>query len=196
MCGWGVFLMFKDLGGMRLAGSQRGVTLVELMVAMLLLVMVTSMLYSVLNVGIKFSQKGEARLAVIERERSFLNLLHRQIHGVWYDKPRKKLMIDVQGNLLKMVTTAPLIERHAGLVMAVYLYDSGDRVIYYTEKLDYYNDDYNDSYSPSPEEMVVLLSDVDEIGWQYDQAEGEVAVSYLGQNFEILPRSWRPVEES
>ena len=181
--------MFIDLGEIKLAGAQKGVTLVELMVAMLLLVMVTSMLYSVLNVGIKFSQKGEKRLAVIGLERSFLDLLHRQVHGVWYDQRQKKLMIEAKRNLLKMVTTSPLMERDAGLVLAVYLYDPGDGVLYYTEKLDFFNVDYDDGYSPSPAEMIVLLRDIDEIDWQYDETDDVLAVSYLGQDYEILPRS-------
>ncbi|MCK4838779.1 MAG: prepilin-type N-terminal cleavage/methylation domain-containing protein [Desulfobulbaceae bacterium] len=184
-------MMLTDFDRINLAGSQKGVTLIELMVAMLLLVMVTSMLYSVLNVGIKFSQKGEDRLAVIGLERSFLDLLHRQVHGVWYDQRQKKLMIVVEENLLKMVTTSPLVERNAGLVLAVYLYDPGEEVLYYTEKLDFYNIDYDENYSPDPAEMIVLLRDIDEIDWQYDDTEGVLAVSYLGQEYELLPRSWQ-----
>jgi prepilin-type N-terminal cleavage/methylation domain-containing protein len=180
-----------DLDEIKLAGAQRGVTLVELMVAMLLLVMVTAMLYSVLNVGIKFSQKGEDRLAVIGLERSFLDLLHRQVHGVWYDQRQKKLLIDAKSNLLKMVTTSPLVERDAGLVLAVYLYDSAEGVLYYTEKLDFFNVDYDEGYSPAPAEMIVLLRDIDEIDWQYDETDGVLAVSYLGRDYEMLPRSWQ-----
>lgn len=180
----------------RPTGSQKGVTLIELMVAMLLLAMVTAMLYSSLNLGIKFSQKGEKRLADIEIERSFLNLLHRQVHGAFYDKGQEKVMIEVRRNLLKVVTTTPLMERHAGLVMAIYLYDSGDRVIYYSEKLDFFNIDYGENYSPSPQEMVVLVRDVDDIEWQYDETEARLVLSYLGHDYEITPRAGVPGEES
>lgn len=181
---------------MRLARSQEGVTLIELMVAMLLLVMVTAMLYSVLNVGIKFSQKGEERLTLLGSERAFLDLLHRQIQGASYDQSQKKQMIVATRNLLKVVTTAPLVERYAGQVLAVYLYDPGGRVLYYTEKLDFYNIDYDENYSPVPREMVVLLRDVDKIDWQYDKTDGMVAVSYLGRDYEISPRSWQVGGES
>ncbi|MEN8134911.1 MAG: prepilin-type N-terminal cleavage/methylation domain-containing protein [Thermodesulfobacteriota bacterium] len=187
--------MLTDFYGIRVAGSQKGVTLIELMVAMLLLVMVTAMLYSVLNVGIRFSQKGEERLAVIGLERSFLDLLHRQVHGVWYDQSQKKLLIDVERNLLKMVTTSPMVERDGGLVLAVYLYDPGDGVLYYTEKLDFYNVDYDESYAPAPDEMIVLLRDINEIDWQYDEAEGLLELSYLGQDYELLPRAWQSEDE-
>ncbi len=188
-------MMSTDFDRINLAGSQKGVSLIELMVAMLLLVMVTSMLYSVLNVGIKFSQKGEERLAVIGLERSFLDLLHRQVHGVWYDRRQKKVMITANKNLLKMVTTSPLVERNAGLVLAVYLYDPGEEVLYYTEKLDFFNIDYDENYSPDPSEMIVMLRDIDQIDWQYAETDGVLAVSYLGQDYEILPRAWRPEGE-
>ena len=172
--------------------SQKGVTLIELLVAMLLLVMVTSMLYSVLNVGIKFSRKGEDRLAGLELERSFLEVLHSQVHGVWYDKLKKKVMIDAERDLLKLVTTSPLMAHDAGLVMAIYWYDSADSVLYYTEKLDFFNVDYDENYSPSADNMIVLLRDVDDLDWQYDEAEGFLAVNYLGKDYEMSPRVWHP----
>lgn len=189
----GGFLDMFNLGEVKLAGAQRGVTLVELMVAMLLLVMVTAMLYSMLNVGIKFSQKGENRLALIGLERSFLNVLHRQVHGAWYDQRQKKLLLDAKRNLLKIVTTSPLLERDGGLVLAVYLYDPGNGVLYYTEKLDFFNVAYDEGYAPAPAEMIVLLRDIEEggIDWQYDEADGVLAVSYLGRDYEMLPRSWQ-----
>lgn len=185
-----------DSGAIKSTRAQKGVTLIELLVAMLLLAMVSSMLYSVLNVSINFSKKGAQRLAVIGLERSLLDLLHRQVHGVWYDLRQKKLLIDGQRNLLKMVTTAPLLERDAGLVLAVYLYDPGDEVLYYTEKLDFFNVDYDEGYSPAPAEMTVLLRDIKEIDWQYDEADGVLVVSYLGQDYEISPRAWLAAGES
>jgi prepilin-type N-terminal cleavage/methylation domain-containing protein len=180
--------MLTDPAEIRWAGAQKGVTLIELLVAMLLLVMVTAMLYSVLNVGIKFSRKGEARLAVLGLERSFLRLLDRQVHGVWYDTRQKKPLIAVDRHLLKMVTSSPLIEHGAGLVLALYLYDPGDRVLYYAEKLDFFNVDYDEGYSPAPDEMLVLLREVDALDWQYSETEGELVFSYLDATHVLFPR--------
>lgn len=177
------------LGGL---GSQKGVTLIELLVAMLLLVMVTSMLYSVLNVGIKFSRKGEDRLASLELERSFLAVLHRQVYGAWHDKLKKKVIISTERDMLKMVTTSPLIGGDGGLALVVYWYDSGDRTLYYTEKPDFFNIDYQENYFPSDDEMIVLLRDVDDLDWQFDENEGLLTVSYLGKSFEMTPRAWHP----
>ena len=172
--------------------SREGVTLFELLVAMVLLVMVSSMLYSVLDVGIKFSDKGENKLDALELERSLLDLLHRQVHGARYDTRQKKLMITGDGETLKVVTSAPLIERDAGLVLAIYRYDRNDRSLYYTEKVDFYNPDYDNNYEPSLNEMTVLARDVDELEVDYDKTEGLVKVSYLGLEHEFVPRCWLP----
>lgn len=192
------FDMMNNLPKVKVVAAQKGVTLIELLVAMLMLVMVTSMLYSVLNVGIKFSRKGEGRLAALEVERSFLELLHRQVHGVWFNERgwygdrNKKVMLTVERDMLKMVTTAPLVERSPGLVLAVYWYDAGERTLYYTEKLDFFNIDYGDNYFPADEEMVVLLRDLDDPDWQFDESEGLLTVTYRGASYEMWPRVWPP----
>lgn len=171
--------------------SRQGVTLFELLVAMVLLVMVSSMLYSVLNVGIKFSGKGENRISSIEVERSLLDLLHRQIHGARYDTRQKKMTIRTDDKTMKMVTGSPLIERQAGLVLAIYRYDRHDRILYYTEKVDFYNSDYDADYEPPLAEMTVLVREVDELGFDYDDEGGLVKVSYLGLEHEFVPRCWQ-----
>ena len=111
----------------QIIGPQKGVTLFELLVAMMMLVLVSAMLYSVLNAAIKFSEKGESRIQLIEQERSFLSLLRRQVHGIRYDSIKKKLQIFAEGNLLKIVTSSSIIERDAGVVMAA-LRRSADRL--------------------------------------------------------------------
>ncbi|MFN2367844.1 MAG: prepilin-type N-terminal cleavage/methylation domain-containing protein [Desulfurivibrionaceae bacterium] len=184
--------MFNNHVEMKGGGAQKGVTLVELLVAMLLLVMVTSMLYSMLNVGIKFSRKGEERLASLEVERSLLEILHRQVHGVWYDKTEKKAMISTERDMLKLITTSPLLDHHAGLVLAVYWYDAGGRTLYYTEKPDFFNTDYGENYFPAADEMTVLLRDADDLDWQFDENEGVLTVSYQGRGHEMWPRVWPP----
>jgi prepilin-type N-terminal cleavage/methylation domain-containing protein len=175
--------------------SRQGVTLFELLVAMVLMVIVSSMLYSVLDIGIKSSDKGENSIAAIEVERSLLDLLHRQIHGARYDTKQKEMTISTDDETMKMVTGAPLIERQASLVLAIYRYDRHDRALYYTEKIDFYNPDYDEDYEPSLNEMTVLVHDVDELGFDYDEDEGLVKVSYLGLEHEFVPRCWQAKEE-
>ena len=54
--------------------GQRGITLFELLIAVVLLGMVSTMIYSVLNVGITFSAKGEKHLETLARKKNLLSL--------------------------------------------------------------------------------------------------------------------------
>lgn len=164
----------------------------ELLVAMLLLVLVSAMLYSVLNTGIGFASKGEARLARIERDRSLLELINRQIQGAWYDVLLKKVRLSVNDNYLQMVTTAPLLNRDAGVVLAVYFYDSATDTLYYTEKKDFYNPDYEKDYQPDRTEMEVLLKGVGGISWAFDNDQGMLQLTYGGMEYSLAVRCWQP----
>lgn len=172
--------------------DDRGVTLLELLVAMLILVMVSVMLYSVLNVGIGFSRKGEARARQAGREHAFLELLHRQVHGAWYDNKQKKVLIDDTKNQLALVTTAPLLNRNQGVVMAVYLYDPAADTLYYTEKKDFYNADYRESYQANRRDMLVLMKEVGGLGLVYKDDEGLLQVTCRGRQYSLTVRSWLP----
>lgn len=173
--------------------TERGVTLLELLVAMLILAMVSVMLYSVLNVAIGFSGKGEARARQAGREHAFLELLHRQVHGSWYDRKQKKVLIESLGNQLTMVTTAPLLYRDLGLVLAVYLYDPDADVLYYTEKKDFYKSEYFRNYQADPREMLVLMTEVGKLDLDYQAGEGLLKVTYRGRLHAMTVRCWRPV---
>jgi len=47
------------------SSNQAGFTLFELIIAMLLVTMVSVMIYSILNVGIKFSDKGDKKILAL-----------------------------------------------------------------------------------------------------------------------------------
>ncbi|MFN2364897.1 MAG: hypothetical protein ABR523_00350, partial [Desulfurivibrionaceae bacterium] len=91
-----------------------------------------------------------------------------------------------------LITTSPLLDHHAGLVLAVYWYDAGGRTLYYTEKPDFFNTDYGENYFPAADEMTVLLRDADDLDWQFDENEGVLTVSYQGRGHEMWPRVWPP----
>jgi len=192
-------MLFDGLAGrgnrMNLVRTQRGLTLFELMVAMVLLVMVSVMLYSVLNVGINFAKKGEGRIQYIAKERALLELLHRQVHGAWYDRRQKKLFIEGDENLLKLVTTSPLFEPDAGLILAIYVYDPDDQVLYYSEKIDFYNVDYQEDYQPSREEMTIIMTEVPDFSMIYEENKGALAVTFQGAEYEFVARCWQGEEE-
>ncbi len=103
--------------------KESGFTLLEVMVAVLLLAMVSSMIYSILNVSIKFTEKGEKQILKLEREHGLLTLLQRQITSAWYDKKQKKIPMATNDNMLRLVTRESLLYPYNRLVMAVYVYD-------------------------------------------------------------------------
>ncbi|MBU0728261.1 MAG: prepilin-type N-terminal cleavage/methylation domain-containing protein [Proteobacteria bacterium] len=179
---------FHALEKMIIAGDQ-GVTLFELMVAVLLLGMISTMIYSVLNVGITFSAKGENKILEIERKYAFLDLMHRQIHSALYNKTESRIMIAAQENILKIVTRSPMIYRQEGLVLAIYRYDPIEEDVYYTEKRDFYNADYQDEYVPDFDDMRLLLHNAGSITFAYDPATANgVQLEYLGESYDIVPR--------
>lgn len=182
------------LRGFKITASEKGVTLFELLVAMMMLALVSVMLYSVLNAAINFSEKGESRIQIVEQERSFLDLLRRQVHGIRYDPKQKKLQIFAEGDLLKMVTSTSIIERDAGMVLAIYVNDSDAGIIYYTEKVDFYNVDYEEDYQPPLDEMVVLMKEVEGLEMEYAEEDGTLKVTYAGRGHELFPRCWQDEE--
>lgn len=175
-----------------LGRDARGITLLELLVAMLILAMVSTMLYSVLNVGIGFSRKGEAKTLQLGRERALLELLHRQVQGAWYDKKQKKILLYGDENQLRLVTSAPLLHRDLGQVMAIYLYDAHDDTLYYTEKKDFYNTDYQESYQEDRKEMLVLLKGSGPLRLEYQSDKGVLGVTFRGKNYTLPIRCWMP----
>lgn len=182
----------SSLRGFRRSPGERGVTLLELLVAMLILVMVSVMLYSLLNIGIGFSRKGEARARLAGREHAFLELLHRQVHGAWYDQKQKKVLIGDTKNQLTLVTSAPLLNRDLGMVIAVYLYDPAADTLYYMEKKDFYNANYRENYQANRLEMRVLMKEVGGLDLDYKADEGLLKVTCRGRQYSMTVRGWLP----
>lgn len=170
--------------------KKQGFTLFELLVAILLLAMVSVMLYSVLNVGIKFSAQGSRRVLAMEREYGLLNLLKSQISSAVYDYKTKKLLISSADDIFRLVTRNPYIYENAGIVLAIYRYNSSEQAIYYSEKRDYYNTDYPyDKYVPDFDEMTILSRNISSFAVTYDQDTGpEVDITYEGQNYSVVPK--------
>lgn len=171
--------------------NRRGITLLELMVAMLIMALVATMLYSVLNLGINFSRKGEVRAREMGRERALLELLHRQIHGAWYDRIQKKVLIGGTGKELKMVTTAPLLYRDQGVVLAIYLYEPKEDILYYTEKIDFFNPTYfQDGFEADRKEMLALVKGVGDIQMEYKAELGQINIISHGRSYDLPVRCW------
>lgn len=168
--------------------GKQGFSLFELMVAVLLLAMVSVMIYSVLNVGIRFADKGEKRILAMDRRLGLTALLHRQVKSGWYDERKKKVIISTDTNLFRIVTRSPFLYADSGVVLAVYLFEPGDGIIYYLEKRDYYNSDYDDEYVPDIDDMFILMTDVASFSLEYDESSGVVAMEFNGREYEF--KAW------
>lgn len=170
--------------------DQAGFTIFELLIAMLLVTMVSVMIYSILNVGIKFSTKGDDKILAIERQYGFLNLLKRQVSSALLsgEKP-PKLLIYADDSIFRIVTRSPFIYRSAGVVLAIYRYDSGAQTVYYSEKRDYYNIDYDEEYVPDFDDMIELARNEESFSITYEEALGpEVLLEYRGEEYVFLPK--------
>lgn len=177
----------------RVAGRNRrfrgGFTILELLVAVTLLAIICSMIYSALNVSIRFLDKGEKKMLSLAREHGFLSLINRQVRNAWYDPYKVKIIISARTNLLRLVTRSPLLYPRSGLVLVYYRYDPAADKLYYMEKIDYYNADYDD-YLPPLEDMVVLLKNSGNVGFSYDIRKSEgVVVSHQRREYEFIPGS-------
>jgi len=109
------------------------------------------------------------------------------VHGGWYDERQKKVIVSAEENVLRIVTTAPLLYPEAGVVAAFYRFDSNEEALYYQEKRDFFNIDYDDQYQPDFEDMHLLLEDAGPLEFGYDEDSNVVQVTFMGEEYEFLP---------
>ncbi|MBU0908859.1 MAG: prepilin-type N-terminal cleavage/methylation domain-containing protein [Proteobacteria bacterium] len=172
--------------------KQKGFTLFEVMVAVLMLAMVSTMIYSILNVSIRFAEKGDKSILLLEREQGLIGILLRQIKNGWYDEQKKEVAIAADDTMLRITTRAPLLYPLAGVVIAVYRYDPDSATLYYLEKKDFYNIDYGEDYVPAFEDMQVLVENCRPLSFSYEENSSSVTVVYDGKEFNFTP--WCQVE--
>jgi prepilin-type N-terminal cleavage/methylation domain-containing protein len=173
--------------------AARGFTLLELLLAVLLVGMISTMVYSVLNVGVGLTDRGEERILFLGRQQGLLNLLHAQIRAAAYDKTLRGPDILAEGDMLRLLTRQPLDHDFTGLVLAFYRYDHGDRTLYYTEKRDYYNIDYQNDFRPDFVDMRPLLrlapsGGPDAMAFAYDDETFTVTLDYLEKEYIFSPK--------
>ena len=168
--------------------NTAGFTLLELLIAVLLLTMISVMIYSVLNVGIKFSHKGETRLLSLAKEQGFLALLHEQISSAVYDRQKRKVVISADDDMLRIVTKRSLIFHDVDLVLAIYRFNAAEQTVFYTEKKDFYNPDFDTDYLPDFDEMLAIISTEKDFLLEYDSESGQVTVEYENGQYTFTPR--------
>ena len=169
-------------------GRPPGFTLLELLVAVLLLAMISTMIYSALRESINFSARGEARLQELARRQGLLELLGRQVREAWFDARQRRIQVTQEHDMLQIYTRFSLLHRDAGLVLAIYRYDQATATIYYLEKLDFYNAGYRADFVPPLAEMQVLARLSTPFAFAYDPRTDLVTVSLGQASYEFLPR--------
>jgi len=148
------------------------------------------MIYSVLHVGIAFSHKGETRMLSLAREQGFLSLLHQQVNSVLYDQQHRKVEISTDNESLRLITKRPLMYRDVDVVLAIYRFNASDRTVYYLEKKDFYNLDFDEDYLPDFDEMLALISTENDFLLEYDPDNGGVTVEFENSSYTFTPRCW------
>ncbi len=167
-------------------------SLVELIVSVLLLTMITGMVYSVLNVGIKFSKKGETQLQAIEREHGFINLINAQVNSALYDRVKKTISISSEDDVLRISTRHPLLYHDTKVVLALYRFNSSDQAVYYMEKKDFYNEEYDEEYIPDFDEMIFLMETQSDFVMEYDDETEEVLITFEEGEYVFTPKCSSP----
>ena len=175
--------------------NQEGVTLFELLVAVLLLALVSTMIYSVLSAGINFNAKGEEKLQLIAQEQGLVSLLRRQVRGAIYDMQQRRPKITATPETLQIITTQPFFAGESVTVFVVYRYNEADSSLYYLEKKDFYNSDYNEDFLPDLDEMTRIMTTRLPLTLGYEQEAGQVTLQYNDRKYLFSPRC-RPAADN
>lgn len=176
----------NKMGYPKIMGNRNGLSLLEVMVALLLLAITTSMIYSMLNRSIFFADKGESKTAAIEEQYALVSLLQRQVQSGWYDPRTKKVVIAGEENFLRLATAIPFQARPGQVVMAFYRYNPEEKTLYYLEKKDFYNADYAELV-PDYSEMTALLTTTRALNLGYDEEGTTVTLDFGGHTYEFQP---------
>ncbi len=166
--------------------TRDGLSLLEVMVALLLLTIASTMIYSMLNRSIFFTNRGEGKTQEIAEQYALVSLIQRQVQGGWFDPRTKKVVISGERDLLRLATTMPFQARSGQVVMAFYRYNPEEGTLYYLERKDFHNPDYTDMV-PNYDEMTALVTASAGLSLEFDQENNSVALSYGGQNYEFRP---------
>jgi hypothetical protein len=89
-----------------------------------------------------------------------------------------------------LTTNRPLLSRGMDIVLAVYRYDAGEQTVYYTEKVDFYNPDYDEDYLPDLDEMLAIITTAGDFRMEYDEETGEVFVVYEEAEYIFKPKCY------
>ncbi len=165
-----------------------GFSLLELLVAMVILAIMSAMVYSVLHSGLRFADRGSARILETERESAFLMLLAEQMRSAYFDPEQQQVAMAAEPDMLRLVTRRPLLNLDSPMVLAFYLYEPEKKTISYAEKIDYYNPDYDETYRPPMEETTLLFTSRRHLFITPGDEAGSVTITLGGEEFTLRAR--------
>lgn len=163
-----------------------GLSLLEVMVALLLLTIAAAMIASMLDRSLFFADRGEGKSREIEEHYALVALLQRQVQAGWFNPRTKKVEISGDRDLVRLVTAIPFQAGTGRVVMAFYRYNPDDNTLYYLEKKDFYNTEYSDMV-PDYSEMTALISGARGLGLEFDETTTTVTLTYGPRSYAFRP---------
>lgn len=170
----------------KIMADKTGLSLLEVMVALLLLTIASTMIYSMLNRSIFFADKGDKKTRAIEEQYALVSLIQRQVQSGWFSPRTKKVIISGEKDFLRLATATPFQAGPGQVVMAFYRYNPENSTLYYLEKKDFYNPDY-DEMIPEYNEMIALVTATRGLSLDFDEESYRVTLTYGAQSYEFKP---------
>ncbi|MDM8517991.1 prepilin-type N-terminal cleavage/methylation domain-containing protein [Desulfobacterales bacterium HSG16] len=158
---------------MKHMSDNRGFTLIELLISLTILAMITALIFSAFNIGIKSWEKGEADAKNLQKYRTGLNLFKKQLSSICLKKlinnGKKAFILKGDNKSLAFLSDISLIPGNkTNIVYAKYMVLSGKK-----EKLVFYENDYHkinkDSEweNPDQDKFYDFISEAYEIKFEY-----------------------------
>jgi len=115
----------------RMLNSGGGFTLLELLISLTILGVVVSMLFASLKMGVTAWEKGEAKVAALQRKRVVLDLIKRQLTSICSEEIKKtdteSYFIKGDGNYLEFSSNFPILpSEFSDIVHVVYAVTSAE----------------------------------------------------------------------
>jgi hypothetical protein len=74
--------------------------------------------------------------------------------------------------------------------LALYRFDADERTVFYTEKKDFYNPDFDTDYRPDFDEMFAIVVTEKDFQLEYDSESGQVTLVYEDGQYTFTSRCW------
>jgi prepilin-type N-terminal cleavage/methylation domain-containing protein len=175
--------------------NQRGLTLLEVMISVLIFSMISVLIFSILDRSAAFTAKGDKRVRTLEQNYNLSSLIRRQVQGAWIDQKQQKAGINQLSDLqISIITTSSIMYPPTTLVIAFYDFDEESGTLFYTERRDFYNQDYNDQFPPI-EEMIPLLVTDQPFRLQTTEESNLVSLTLAGKQYTFHPFCLQQDEE-